>query len=900
MRAHRTKAGSLRWRRLLAGLAASLGTLPAPGQAPAPAPLPAAGQARPGWADWIERDFPFFSAMVYAQRPAPAILAGNITPRGIVLNLGANRWVCFDLDLLRVAAVWEGEEVKTQSNAAVSYHGAWPPIRERAARQPLAETAVWFANGLYPGWQIGTEPSLRDPRPPGPPPDLVPRGPLAEPAGRFRAVRFTPDGVRLEYRVGDATIGETLTRVEPPGAAGVERRIRVSATQQPLVLVLAARDRETRPASSVVLEGAEARSAELLEHPDVWAVRVPPHAEPVEFRVRLLREARAGGPSVPAAAHESPARRPRWPHELVTRATLSREQGAAHVVDDIPLPLDNPWRRNVRLADLQFFPDGTAAALTFDGDVWLVRGLQGELGAVRWRRFTSGLHEPLSMAIRDEELFVFDRNGLWRLRDTDGDGEADIHEMFTNAFGQTLTLNEYSNTLKLAPDGSFIIAKKGLHDPARGEMHGTVLRVSPDGATGTVLGWGFRQPFVGVDPVTGLVTASDQEGNYVPATPLYVVRGGTYHGFLAAPAPKEQYPAPIADPLVWIPRLASASGVTQVWLRNARMGPLNDALLYVSYNPAALFVVRLNERHARPQAAVVALSRQFDFSPIGATVNPVDGQLYVAGFKIYGSSAARTSGLARVRYTGRASTLPREVVPMKEGVLLRFDVEVAAEAARDLANYSVERWNYRRTAAYGSPHYKLDGSKGQERMPPSSAYLSQDRRSVFLGVPDMRAGVMQMQISWRLAAADGSRIDHTAHCTPWELAAFDPAQEGFGALTVNLVPRAPAETAPPRVASAAEGRRLSHSLGCVACHLENGAAQLGPSWRGLFGRRRELTDGSVAMADEAYLRESILDPAAKVVPGFEAPMPSYAGILGDTEVESLVLHIRTLQAAADR
>ena len=183
---------------------------------------------------------------------------------------------------------------------------------------------------------------------------------------------------------------------------------------------------------------------------------------------------------------------------------------------------------------------------------------------------------------------MFDRNGIWRLRDTNGDGEADVHELFTNAFEQTLTLNEYSNTMKLAPDGSFIIAKKSPRQVIDGPGNGTVLRLSPDGRTSTILGWGFRQPFIGVDPVTGMVTASDQEGNYVPATPLYQVRGGTYHGFLAPPAPKEQYPAPIDPPLTWIPRTGSASGVTQVWLRNARMGPLNDALIYVSYKAERL------------------------------------------------------------------------------------------------------------------------------------------------------------------------------------------------------------------------------------------------------------------------------------------------------------------------
>jgi mono/diheme cytochrome c family protein len=217
------------------------------------------------------------------------------------------------------------------------------------------------------------------------------------------------------------------------------------------------------------------------------------------------------------------------------------------------------------------------------------------------------------------------------------------------------------------------------------------------------------------------------------------------------------------------------------------------------------------------------------------------------------------------------------------------------EAATEIANYGVERWNYRRTAAYGSPHYKLDGSKGQDRMHPSSVYLSKDRKCVFLGLPDMRSDVMQMQVGWRLAMADGTRFENRAHLTPFVLGAFVPAVEGFDDVTVDLTPRRPADTAAKVVASPAEGERLYQAIGCMACHTTNGAAQLGPTWRGLFGSRRRFTDESSATADEAYLRESILEPAVRVVPGFEAPMPSYAGILDDTQIESLVMYIKTLQ-----
>ena len=100
----------------------------------------------------------------------------------------------------------------------------------------------------------------------------------------------------------------------------------------------------------------------------------------------------------------------------------------------------------------------------------------------------------MSLAIRDEQIHVFDRNGIWRLRDTNGDGEADVHELFSNAFAQTADNREFPSTLRLAPGGEFVIAKGGQEATTIGKHNGSVLRISADGRTATVLGYGFRQP----------------------------------------------------------------------------------------------------------------------------------------------------------------------------------------------------------------------------------------------------------------------------------------------------------------------------------------------------------------------------------------------------------------------
>ena len=86
----------------------------------------------------------------------------------------------------------------------------------------------------------------------------------------------------------------------------------------------------------------------------------------------------------------------------------------------------------------------------------------------------------------------------------------------------------------------------------------------------------------------------------------------------------------------------------------------------------------------------------------------------------------------------------------------------------------------------------------------------------------------------------------------------------------------------------------------MACHSTDASVtRLGPTLKGLFGAERPYAKGVLrTTATEAYLRESILEPAAKVVAGYErgeSGMPSYAGVLNEQQVESILLFIKSLK-----
>jgi cytochrome c oxidase subunit 2 len=91
----------------------------------------------------------------------------------------------------------------------------------------------------------------------------------------------------------------------------------------------------------------------------------------------------------------------------------------------------------------------------------------------------------------------------------------------------------------------------------------------------------------------------------------------------------------------------------------------------------------------------------------------------------------------------------------------------------------------------------------------------------------------------------------------------------------------------------ANGQQLFLQLGCATCH-RNDTTGRGPTLAGLYGKQVQLDDGRTVVADENYIRESILNPGAKVVAGFKPIMPTYQGQLSEESLAALVQYVKSL------
>jgi cytochrome c oxidase subunit 2 len=98
----------------------------------------------------------------------------------------------------------------------------------------------------------------------------------------------------------------------------------------------------------------------------------------------------------------------------------------------------------------------------------------------------------------------------------------------------------------------------------------------------------------------------------------------------------------------------------------------------------------------------------------------------------------------------------------------------------------------------------------------------------------------------------------------------------------------------PNSVLVAQGAKIYEKKACIGCHTTSGAKLVGPSWKGIWGRQEDTDHGSIKV-DEAYIRESILQPQAKIVAGFPPTMPSFAGQISDDEIDEVIAYIKSLK-----
>ena len=716
-------------------------------------------------------------------------LGSNRAFRGTVIRLNeeGTAGIVFDADTMRMAAGWTKPSIKFEGLPFSGGHGRFPTLSQD----------VLFTNKALPGW-AGPEGKLSDPRE-GDYPRL---GPLPKEWAKYKGLYINGDKTILHYTVGGTKVLELPFLAGDKEAPILIRQLELSGNNKALTMVVAdmngseiSIDGNTVKTGETTISVQSNSKVKFAQEGTTLTLQIPSsngttqvylaytggdRASPA-FQGKLL----SGEPVLATLTKGGPAR---WGDPIETKGELSKETNKPYVVDKIGVPFNNPLEGRMRIGGFDFFSDNTSAAVcTWDGDVWIVRGIDEDLDKITWKRFATGQHEPLGLKIVDDVIYTVADDQITRYHDLNKDGEADYYENFNNDWDLTSGFHAFCFDLHTDPQGNFYFA---FGSPVRGggrsfermgRHHGSIIKVSKDGSKLERFATGLRAPNgIGVGP-DGQVTSGDNEGTFVPRSPINWITPGSFHGVVDAAAnyremkttatvaslregrPQHLDPSEAPKPLAWLPKSVDNSGGGQTWVTSKKWGPLEGELLHLSYGRSALYLVLKEFVDGQIQGGVVPFKLRFSSSCMRARFNEKDGQLYISGLKGWQTNAGKNGGLDRVRYTGKPINLPIGLNILKGGLRLKFTDELDKELAEDPESYSIKSSNIVWSQNYGSKDIDPKSYKVE------SAKLLDDGKTVEVKAPTI-GPAHQMEISIDLETTDGDEIVTKIWNTVHELA----------------------------------------------------------------------------------------------------------------------------------
>lgn len=731
-----------------------------------------------------------------------------IAMRGIVVTVGEKKdaFVCYDMDLMRVSLAWTGGFLEFSNTLAQI---AWPP-------PPQVKGAPVFATKNVPGWG-DKKGGFTDPR-------VNQQGPLPKDRAHYKGLYVNGRDVVLKYSVGDTEVLECPGFERADGYDIFTRTVQFSKSvrNQTVHLLSVENPKVERKGTSLIVTDEAAKRKHLLivdgavgiewAHADGRVVlKLGKVVGNRPVRIAIASQNLAEGKTELVWPKLAPMRFDMaklikggvatWTEATNTKG-VKGEDKEAYVVDTITEPVSNPYNVKNFFGGFDFLSDGRAAICTFHGDVWLVSGIDETMENLTWKRYATGLFQPLGLKVVDDVVYVLGRDQITRLQDLNKDGEADYYENFNNDTVVMANYHEYCLDLHTDTKGNFYYAKGVPWKPEVMSPHqGCMIRVSKDGSKLEVIASGLRAPNGMTVGPRDEITVSDNQGHWMPSSKLnWVVPGGFYGMVPAAqrdlvfkrdgtnftanpsnPQARMDYAfeswdkvAPMPEgydkPVCWLPMNMDNSSGGQVWVTSDKWGPLKDRLLFMSYGKCTLFEVMFHDVGAAKQAAMVQLPLKFNSGIMRGRFNPKDGQLYLCGLKGWQSSATRDGGFYRVRYTGKTAQLPVAFKATTEGLAVTFNQALDAKSANDAENYGVERWNYRWSGGYGSPEISVSNPEQNkhDKLEITGAKLLGDGKTVTLAIKDMQPAD-QIKLKFNLDAADGTAVAYEIYATAGKL-----------------------------------------------------------------------------------------------------------------------------------
>lgn len=439
----------------------------------------------------------------------------------------------------------------------------------------------------------------------------------------------------------------------------------------------------------------------------------------------------------------------------------------------------------LEVGGLAIRPDGKMLCCTRRGDIWLITGHDSDdPSQIDFKRFASGLHEPLGLCIEGRNVYVVQRPELTRIVDRDGDDVADEFFTVCDAWGVSGDYHEFAFGPARDREGNFYVTLNvgfGGGHQAKAPWRGWCVKITPKGEL-IPYAAGLRSPNgINFSP-QGDLFYCDNQGEWVATCKMHHVRPGDYYGHpaglryarfspFADRLPPENHPSgmlydgqpgsngvrgmpPVTPPAIWFPYGRMGKSASEpVWdTTEGKFGPFAGQCFVGDQTQAMIMRVFLEKVDGTYQGACFPFRNGFECG-INRMVFGPDGSLHVGMTnRGWGSLGGRPYGLQRVVYTG---VLPFEIHSMSltpTGFELTFTKPLGPDAEK--ARFDLQSHTYHYWSTYGSP----EEDRRPERVTQTS--ISGDRTRVRLDVARLSVGrVYELHVEG-LTSADGDALLH--------------------------------------------------------------------------------------------------------------------------------------------
>lgn len=445
-----------------------------------------------------------------------------------------------------------------------------------------------------------------------------------------------------------------------------------------------------------------------------------------------------------------------------------------YIREEIPLPPGEV----MEIGSIALMPGQKLAVSTRRGDLWICSGAYGEdLAKVTWKKFAEGLHEPLGMFWKDGALYLTQRPEVSRIKDSDGDGLADIFETLNSEWGIKGDYHEYAfgSTPDKNGDIWVVLCLTGSFT-AESDWRGWCVRVTPEGKMIPTCS-GIRSPGgIGFN-ATGDAFYTDNQGPWNGSSSLKWLKPGSFQGnptgnkfhkMAKLPAPPEvedqsrilaqriKHPDFI-PPAVVFPHGKVGQSPTGIACDTSggKFGPWENQLYVGEQTHSQVQRVNLEKVNGLYQGAVFHFLDGFESGLIPLRLDQEAGMLFAGGSnRGWASRGTKAFTLERAKWTGKTPFEIQTMTANPDGFTLTFTSPVNPDTAGNPASYSMGAFTYIYQSEYGSP--EVDATTPVV----TAAKVAADGKSVRIKVDGRVRGNVHHLVAKGVTSKNGETLWH--------------------------------------------------------------------------------------------------------------------------------------------